>query len=278
MSRRQVPGADYRIELGWINGMPQPAAPVRTHVHDTDQIVLFLGTNHKRPQVLGGEIEFFIGGQPVTFNTTAGIFVPRGVSHGPVSWKRYQSPHIQMSILIGSSSPGRYEKDPPAVTDIFDYEQYIVRSPMREAGAEFTAGRTSPTMTYMSGIQVPGVKTYIELGWTFGMPRSQRTTGAMPEMVHRLYDEIVLHIGADHENPADLGADIVFYVDGQPLAFNNTSALFIPRGMAHGPIHCLEYRKPHLVMAMMCGAANIREGWADSFKPEGDREQRTQVH
>jgi len=32
----------------------------------------------------------------------------------------------------------------------------VVRSPMREAGAEFVKGRTSPTMTYMSGVQVPG--------------------------------------------------------------------------------------------------------------------------
>lgn len=271
MSRRQVPEADYRIGLGWVKKLPRPATPVRQHVHDTDQIILLLGTDHRRPQVLGGEIELFIGGQLMTLNTSAGIFIPRGVTHGPASWKRFQSPHILLSIDIGNSSPGRYEKDPPEETDDLDYEQFIVRSPMREAGAEFTAGRTSPTMTFMSGVQVPGVRTYIELGWTFGMPRSKRAVGAMPEMAHKLYDEIVLHVGADPGDPGDLGADIVFYVDGQPLEFKQTSALFIPRGVAHGPIKCLEYRRPHLVMAMMCGAANIREGWADSFKPEAER-------
>jgi hypothetical protein len=273
MSSRQVPGADYRIELGWITGMPQPAAPVRNHVHDSDQIVLFLGADHKRPQVLGGEIEFGIGDQPVVFNTSAGIYIPGGLPHGPVSWKQYHSPQIQMSLMLGSDGPVKYEKGSPREGEDFDYEQYVIRSPMREAGAEFSAGRTSPTMTYMSGVQIPGVKTYIELGWTFGMPRSKRTTGAMPEMVHTRFDEIVLHIGGDPENPQDLGADMLFYVEGQPLTFNTTSALFIPRGTAHGPIRCLEYRKPHLVMAIMCGAGNIREGWADGFKPEPGIEQ-----
>jgi hypothetical protein len=87
----------------------------------------------------------------------------------------------------------------------------------------------------------------------------------MPEMVHKKYDEIVLHIGGDPDNPEDLGADIEFYVGGQPLRFDTTSALFIPRGVHHGPLRCLEYRKPHIVIAMMCGAGTVQEGWKDSF-------------
>jgi hypothetical protein len=267
MSRRQVPASDYRVEIGWITALPGPAAPVRSHVHDTDQIVLFLGADHKRPQVLGGEIEFEIGGQKIVFNTSAGLYIPAGLSHGPVTWKQFRAPHLQISLMLGSGSHVKYERESPRGDD-FDYEQYVIRSPMREAGAEFTAGRTAPTMTYMSGVQIPGVKTYIELGWTFGMPKSKRTAGAMPEMLHTRFDEIVLHVGGDPASPEDLGADMVFYIAGQPLNFNTTSALFIPRGVAHGPIRCLEYRQPHLVMAVMCGAGNIREGWADSFKLE----------
>ncbi len=125
-------------------------------------------------------------------------------------------------------------------------------------------------MTYMSGVQVPGVKYYIEMGWTFGVPVSKRTKGAMPEMVHRNFDEIVLHIGGDPSNPEDLGADIEFCVGGQSLRFNTTSALFVPRGLRHGPIRCLEYRKPHIVITMMCGAATVQEGWGDSFLPEAE--------
>jgi hypothetical protein len=120
-------------------------------------------------------------------------------------------------------------------------------------------------MTYMSSVQVPGVKYYIEMGWTFGMPVSTKTSGAMPEMAHKNFDEIVLHIGGDADNPEDLGADIEFSIGGQPLRFNTTSAMYIPKGVRHGPIKCLEYRKPHMVITIMCGAGTLKEGWGDSF-------------
>jgi len=79
-------------------------------------------------------------------------------------------------------------------------------------------------------------------------------------------EEVVLHIGGDPEAPEDLGADMEFVVGGQPLNFNTSSGLFIPRGLLHGPIKCKEYRKPHIVMAIMLGPGNVKEGWGDSFK------------
>jgi hypothetical protein len=278
MSNKQVPGCNYYMEPGWIYGIPQPNPSLHEHVHDYDEIVMHWGGNYQTPQVLGGEVEFYVGGQPVTFNTSTAFYLPRGTPHGPVTWKKFQFPHMQMAIMCGTGSAGEAwgtsgiseEKDilPKKVKD-FDYEQYVVRSPIREAGAEFISGRTSPTLTYMSALQVPGVKYYIEMGWTFGMPVSKKVSGAaMPSMVHQNYDEIVLHIGGDPANPEDLGADIEFTLGGQKLVFNTTSAIFIPRGTSHGPIKCLEYRKPHLVIAIMCGAGTLKEGWGDSFNWE----------
>ena len=141
-----------------------------------------------------------------------------------------------------------------------DYEKYLVRKPIYEAGGGYK-GRQSPTMTFMSSQQVPEANYYIELGWIYDIPEPNPH---IHEHVHD-YDEIVLHIGGDPANPEDLGADIEFYVGGQPLRFDTSSGLFIPRGVHHGPIICREYRKPHIVMAIMCGAGTIQEGWGDSF-------------
>ena len=277
MSNKQIPGVNYYMEPGWIYGIPAPNPSLHEHVHEFDEIVMHWGGRPETPQVLGGEIEFYVGGQPIIFNTTTFLYIPKGTPHGPVIWKKFEFPHVQMAMMLGTGSMGeawegsgiREAKDRlPVKTKQFDFEQYAVRSPMREAGAEFVAGRTSPTMTYMSGVQVPGVKYYIEFGWTTGMPVSKRTAHAMPEMFHKNFDEIVLHIGGDPASPEDLGADIEFTVGGQPLRFETTSALFIPRGTLHGPIKCLAYRKPHIVMAIMCGAGSIKEGWEGSFIPE----------
>ncbi len=270
MSNKQVPGCNYYIEPGWIYGIPDPNPSLHEHVHDFDEIVMHMGGDYRIPQVLGGEVEFYVGGQPITFNTSTAFYIPKGTPHGPVIWKKFQFPHLQMAIMCGTGSAGEawdtsgIHKEKiklPKKTRDFDYEQYVVRSPLREAGAEFTAGRTSPTLTYMSSLQVPGAKYYIEYGWTFGMPVSKIAGPGMPEMVHHNCDEIVLHLGGDPENPEDLGGEVEFCVGGQPLTFDTTSALYIPRGLKHGPLRLKEYRKPHLVIAIMCGVGTLREGW-----------------
>lgn len=274
LSNTLVPEANYYLELGWINGIPEPNTGFEEHVHDYDEIMIYWGNDYRKPQTLGAEIEFHIGGQPITFNTTTGIFIPRGVPHGPLSWKKVERPHMQMSLILGTgdyqeSRGKKVESASSTANPDFEYEQYVIRSPIREAGAEFIKGRTAPTMTYMSGLHIPGVKNYIEFGWTFDMPATRRKAGPnnqMPAMAHSGFEELVLHIGGDPDDPEDLGADMEFVVGGESLFFDTSTALFIPKGLLHGPIRCIEYRKPHIVMAIMLGAGNIKDGWGDSFK------------
>ena len=265
ISEKQIPGCNYYLEYGWIYGMPEPNPHIHEHTHDYDEVVLHLGGDWRRPQVLGGEIEFYIGGQPITFNTTTAVYIPAGVSHGPLIWKTYDFPHIQMAVMLGAgdikkawgkSGILKSKGKMPLKTDDIDYEQYVIRSPMREAPGAFSGrGRQSPTMTYMCGAQIPGVKYYIEFGWIWDV------TETIDEMKHDKFDEIVLHIGSDPENPEDLGADMRVGLGGQCLEFNKNFGMFIPKGVSHGPLEWREVRRPHIEMAMMLGAGTLKEGW-----------------
>jgi hypothetical protein len=271
LSREQIAEANCSLELAWIKSPPGPRLQIGQHTHSCDEIVIFWGSNYRQPQVLGAEIEYLIGGQPIRFNTTTSLFIPKGVPHGPLKWTQFEQPHIQMSLLIGAGEREEATRQVeqaliPANPD-FDYEQYVIRSPIREAGAEFVRGRTAPTLTYMSALQIPGTKNYIEFGWTFDMPLSQRAGSGMPSMAHRNYDEIVLHIGGDPDRPEVLGGDIEFWVADSALRFDTSSLLFVPKGLKHGPIKCLKYEFPHIVMAIMLGAGSVKEGWEGSFAP-----------
>jgi hypothetical protein len=267
MSRAQVPEANYYLTVGWIYGIPEPNPHIYEHVHDYDEIILHWGGNPDTPQVLGGEIEFYIGGQPITFNTTTGIFIPRGMRHGPLTWKKFQFPHIQMALMLGTgnrpedrqSGINEPKKKLPQKTTRFDYEQYVVRSPLREIGNVLQKGRQNPSMTYMSSAQVNAAKYYIEFGWIWDI-----VEGGVGDMVHNNYEEIVLHIGGDPTNPEDLGADMEFGIGGQMLSFNTSAVAFLPKGMRHGPIKWNKVRKPHIEMAIMLGASSWKEGWSDS--------------
>jgi hypothetical protein len=115
MSETLVPGTKMYVETGWVLGMPDPNPHIGEHTHDYDEIVIHLGTDPKNPEDLGGEIEICIGGDPFLINKTSGIYIPKGVKHGPLTWKKFEKPHLELTIMIGAGSlqeadPGGHEK------------------------------------------------------------------------------------------------------------------------------------------------------------------------
>jgi hypothetical protein len=138
-----------------------------------------------------------------------------------------------------------------------NWEKNLVRKPRYEVSAGNIKGRQYPTMTLMSSDLVPGSNTYIEVGWVWDMPDPNPH---IHEHTHKEgCNEIVLHIGGDHKHPEDLGAEIEFSVDGQPLVFDTTSGIFIPGGVKHGPLVWKRLSRPHLQMAMVLGAGTLAE-------------------
>ena len=115
MSNNLVPGANMYIETGWVFGMPDPNPHIHEHAHDYDEIVIHIGTDPTNQEELGGEIEFMMDGQPLIINKTSAVFVPKGVMHGPLTWKKYSKPNLELTIMIGAGSlaqadPGGHEK------------------------------------------------------------------------------------------------------------------------------------------------------------------------
>jgi len=145
------------------------------------------------------------------------------------------------------------------------YGKYLIKKPVREVDTTLAGGvkgREYPTMTYMSNDLVPGCNMYIEFGWIWDMPEPN------PHILEHShdYDEIVLHIGSDPNNPEELGAEIEFVVGGEPLIIDKTSALFVPKGVKHGPLTWKRVDKPHLQMAMVLGAGTLAESAPGGYK------------
>jgi hypothetical protein len=138
-----------------------------------------------------------------------------------------------------------------------NYSRNLIKVPLREVAAGLKVkGRTNPTLTYMSNELVPGSNIYIEMGWIWEMPDPNPH---IYDHLHDNYDEVVLHIGADPHNPEYLGAEIEFVVGNELLTIDKTSALFVPKGVKHGPLTWKNVERPHLQMAIVLGAGNLDE-------------------
>ena len=112
MSNKLVPGCNVYLEFTWITGMPEPSFVVpAVHSHPNDQVTLLIGSDPQNPEYLGAEVESYLGGTRLLNDKTNALFIPGGVDHGKVSWKKFEKPHILMSIMVGT---GDFEKANPA--------------------------------------------------------------------------------------------------------------------------------------------------------------------
>ena len=134
--------------------------------------------------------------------------------------------------------------------------KYLVTKPRYEVSAGDIKGKQYPTMTLMGNELISGCNTYIEAGWIYDMPDPNPPIN---EHSHDKYNEIVLHLGCNPNDHEDLGAEIEFSVDGMPLVFDKTSALFIPAGVKHGPLVWKRVSRPHLQIAIVLGAGSLDE-------------------
>lgn len=102
--RDLMPGCNTYIEFGWVWEMPDPNPHIFEHDHAFDEIVFHIGSDPQNPEDLGAEIEYVVGGQTFVFDRTSAFYIPKGVKHGPLAWRRVTRPHIQMTIILGAGT------------------------------------------------------------------------------------------------------------------------------------------------------------------------------
>jgi hypothetical protein len=273
MSSALVPEVKYHIEFGWVWGMPEPNPYVDERTYDYDKILLNIGGDCRNPEDLGADIEYVLGGQTLNINSTGAVLIPRGVKHGPLTYKGFRYPHVRITILLRAGE--RLEERRGNSADVaestqsdqgIDFERYLVRKPAYEviAGTPVKNRQGPSSMTFMSKNLVPESNIYVEGGWVWGMPDPNPH---IFEHVHHDYEELVLHFGTDYRHPEELGGEIEFWLGGQSLIIDRTAMVFVPKSVKHGPLVWKKYSAPHLEMAIIPGAGTLNE--AD---PGGHRE------
>ena len=64
----------------------------QSHQHDYDEVIAFFGTDPHNPHDLYAEAEVHIGGEVHTITKSCLIFVPKGVPHAPINFRRIDKP------------------------------------------------------------------------------------------------------------------------------------------------------------------------------------------
>ena len=101
-----IPGIPYLETSMVVRTVKGETPDTRSHVHNFDEYLMFLGTNPEDLFDLGGEVEFWVGGEKHIITKTCAVFVPAGISHCPLYFNRLDRPFI----FITSSNESKYEQ------------------------------------------------------------------------------------------------------------------------------------------------------------------------
>jgi hypothetical protein len=100
-----IKGAFY-VDTAWFfpSMVIQGDSPdtIKPHAHDYDEVQAVFGTNPEDPHDLGGELEFWLGDEKQIITKSCLIFIPSGLRHGPIYWRRMDRPVFH--FVCGTSS------------------------------------------------------------------------------------------------------------------------------------------------------------------------------
>jgi len=98
-----VPGAFY-LETVWAfpRGLiKEPRSVAEPHKHDYDEVLAMFGTDFDDPYELNGEVEFWLGDEKHILTKTCIIFIPRGLMHCPLIYRRIDKPIFTFTTHSG---------------------------------------------------------------------------------------------------------------------------------------------------------------------------------
>ena len=126
------------------------------------------------------------------------------------------------------------------------YDRYIVKVPL--------LGESSNTpAVYMSNKLVPESKILIQSHWVSKIPDPDPKMAAGHS---HDFDEIIMYIGADPDNPEYLGAEIEGFMGDEVQITDKTSAIFIPKNVKHGLTRWRKLEKPHIMIGIKLNNGN----------------------
>jgi hypothetical protein len=250
-------GLDAHIEFGayWAAGT-MGAAPYRPHVHDFNQMMLWLGAEPNDMGELGAEVELCLGaeGEKHMITTSTAVAVPRGMPHFPANITRMDKRFVFLTI---SCAPEYKETLLPADKKIFDkapamifaskYRDNIINISFMRKGA-WTYGPRNRDDSGGSLAFIRGRENMFDfLIMCESIKKAPYRFGPDPDKPHvHTRPEILFFMGTDLNDLSKLGAEaeICLGKGMERHLITEPTAVVIPGGLAHNPLVITRIERP----------------------------------
>lgn len=241
-ARIQVLGMDESFmpgcmvtEAGWyLKDCAEPGL----FKHGSDEVLMFLGSDREHPSELNAKIALQIENDTLVLDRSCAVFVPHGATHGNVHVSDLVQPVAYYAV---QTTTDRYEAlaaEPTAPEGT--YASHAVERFEPSSGVLPNAPEGLLTLVvWIDGGRIAG-SPYAEAVWF------NKDSDEGPEPHTHDYGEFLSFIGSDVEHPDDLGCEVEFYIDGEPIVLTQSCLLYIPAGVTHAPFYIRNMVRPIL--------------------------------
>ena len=252
-------GLDVHIKYGayWTPGRMgrEPSLP---HVHDFNQIMLWLGSDVNDFGELGAEVELCLGEEMEThmITTSTAVAVPGGLPHLPATVNRMDKRFIFMEVSLASEYKDMLitaDRQPSAPVGFNGgkYGKNILPLSFRRKGAWFYG----PDNRDDGGGAISFIRTQ-ELGFNFTMlyesiKRAPYRIGPRPDKPHaHANTQVMLFLGTDTDDLSKLGAEFEICVgkEEERHVFTAPTAVVTPPYLPHWPGGVIKIARPIIMV------------------------------
>jgi hypothetical protein len=238
----------FTVDCSWLWSGAAKGPMGESHSHDFSHVIGFIGGHIKDAQDLGGEITIWLDGNRETCTRSSLIFVPAGVAHGPILFRKITRPVFFITIAM----VGKYTWKSVPTPSIPKEKKYSIIDHTKErfsVGGDYKEAPPRPTKTKSARIlhieedMVKG-SFYVDFVWIF-----EGTGGApAPEHTHE-WSELIAMAGADPAHPHDLGGQMSIVLEDETHYTGKSTLVCIPKQTRHCPWLFHDIKKPTLVFS-----------------------------
>ncbi len=248
-------GMDVHVQYGaFWTATKIGKAPYVPHVHDFDQVLLFVGSDMNDPGDLFAEVEMCLGENLEThvFTSSSAVAIPRGLPHMPATITKMDKRVILYVISLApkySATQVSTDKQPskPVGWRHAKYKKQIVPLSFTRKGAWYYG----PDNRDDGGGSLSFIRSE-DLGITFSMiyevmKKAPYRLMPDPDKPHaHANPQVMLFLGTDADDLSELGAEfeICMGKEREKHVFTTPTAVITPPNLPHWPGGITKLTKP----------------------------------
>lgn len=253
-------GIDFNVDYGayWAAGNmgESPAAP---HVHDYDQVMLWLGADGNDMGELGAEVELCLGeeGEKYMVTSSTAVAVPKGLPHYPANIMRMDKRFVYMEVSCASelkmkklpANKKALEAGPVFVWNAKHRENVMSLAFTRKGPWSYGPRNRDDSGGYLSFIRGKD-PAFDFLIMCESLKKAPYRFGPIPDKPHvHPKPEILFFMGTDVNDLTQLGgeAEIALGKEAETHVITKPSAVVIPGGLPHCPLTITRVDRPMIL-------------------------------